>query len=206
MSQTLSQQRRDTWPINCTPIDAYASVFFCFVFYTSGTPLTRHIHTHFEFWGGPPSCFFLPFGVTMKEIQSIQLCCHISFLSFVQLTTCFFSSCRQLLDSCKCRLFCLHIQHVTRCLFEQWTLVGSAEAAVCGFCLSVSLHLRILLLIVCNLLWCVFFVWICVHWIKHSFFSVYHSAGRYNSDYDIMGQYFSHYTIGTTINIFRKGV
>ena len=61
---------------------------------------------------------FLSFGVAMKEIQFTQLHCHISFLLFTQLTTCFLSSCRQLLNSCKCWLFHLHIQHDTRCLFK----------------------------------------------------------------------------------------
>ena len=66
-------------------------------------------------------CFlpsFLPFGVAMKGIHSTQLRCHISFLLFVWLTTCFLSSRGRLLDSHKHRLFCLHIQHATHCLFE----------------------------------------------------------------------------------------
>ena len=44
------------------------------------------------------------------------------------------------LDSCERQLFCLRIQHATHCLFEQQTSVGSSEAAVCRFCLSISLH------------------------------------------------------------------
>ena len=52
----------------------------------------------------------------------------------------FLSSQGQLLDSRKRRLFCLHIQHTTCCLFKRLTPVGSSEAAVCGFCLSISLH------------------------------------------------------------------
>ena len=88
-------------------------------------------------------CFFLPFGAAMKGIHSTQLCCHISFLSFVQLTTCFLSNQRQLLNSRKCQLFCLHIQHTTHGLFEQRTLVSSSEAAVCRFCLLISLQLCI---------------------------------------------------------------
>ena len=137
MSQTLSHQRRDVWPINCTPKDAHASVFF---FYTSGTPHARHICTHFELWGRPfcwllLASFFLPFGVAMKGIQSLQLRCHISFLSFVWLTTCFLSSQEQLLNSHKHQLFCLHIQHATRCLslndkpqlaYQRQQSVGSA--------------------------------------------------------------------------------
>ena len=43
-----------------------------------------------------------------------------------------------LLDSHKCWLFRLHIQHFTCCLFEQQNQVGSLEAAVCGFYLSIS--------------------------------------------------------------------
>ena len=85
--------------------------------------------------------FFLSFGVAMKGILSTQLHCHISFLSFVWLTTCFLSSQGQLLDLRKCHLFCLHIQHTTCCLFERRTPVGSLAAAVCGCCLSISLQL-----------------------------------------------------------------
>ena len=87
---------------------------------------------------------FLSFSVAMKGIQFTQLCCHISFLSF---TTHFLSSRGRLLNSRKRRLFCLHIQHATRCLFEQRTPVGSSETAVCGFCLSISqyvCHLHII--------------------------------------------------------------
>ena len=62
--------------------------------YTSGTPHARHVRACFELWGRPFCSsflsFFLPFGVAMKEIHSTQLCCHISFLSFIWLTTCFF--------------------------------------------------------------------------------------------------------------------
>ena len=82
---------------------------------------------------------FLSFSVAMKGIQFTQLHCYISFLSFTQLTTYFLSSCGWLLNSCKRQLFHLHIQHATCCLFEWRTLVGSLEAVVCGFCLSISL-------------------------------------------------------------------
>ena len=108
-------------------------------FYISSTPHVRHICTSFELWGRP-FCSSLSFGVTIKGIQFTQLCCHISFLSFLWLTTCFLSSRGWLLDSHKHWLFCLHIQPATHCLFEQRTSVGSSEAAVCGFCLSISLH------------------------------------------------------------------
>ena len=120
---------------------------FCF-FYISGTPHARHIRTLWNFEVGPfirhflLLSFFLSFDVAMKGIQSTQLHCHISFLSFVRLTTCFFLSCwGWLLDSRKLRLFCLHIQHAIRYLFEWRIPVGSSEAAVCRFCLSISLHL-----------------------------------------------------------------
>ena len=76
---------------------------------------------------------FLSFGVAMKRIQFTQLRCHISFLSFTRLTTCFFSNRWRFLNSRNRRLFCLHIQHVTRCLFECRNPVGSSKAAVCGF-------------------------------------------------------------------------
>ena len=50
----------------------------CFLFFfTSGTPHTRQF-------------MFLSFGVAMKGIQFTQLRCHISFLSFTWLTTCFY--------------------------------------------------------------------------------------------------------------------
>ena len=86
---------------------------------------------------------FLSFCVAMKGIQFIQLRCHISFLSFTRLTTYFLSSRIRLLNSRKCRLFRLHIQHTTRCLFERRTPVCSSEAAVCGFCLSISLQVAL---------------------------------------------------------------
>ena len=83
---------------------------------------------------------FLSFGVVMKGIQFTQLQCHLSFLSFIRLTTCFLLSLGRLLDSRNRWLICLLIQHTTHCLFERQTPVGSLEAAVCGFCLSISLH------------------------------------------------------------------
>ena len=104
---------------------------FRFFSYTSSTPHARHIRARFELCGRPfrsslLASFFLPFGVAMKEIHSTQLRCHISFLSFVWLTTFFFflTSRGRLLDSRKRRLFCLHIQHITRCLFERRTPVS----------------------------------------------------------------------------------
>ena len=114
--------------------------FFC----TSSTLHTKHIRPIFELWGRPfcsSLLVFFSFGGAMKGIPFTQLCCHISFLLFTWLITCFFLSSR----GCKCRLFCLHIEHATRCLFEWRTPVGSSEASVCGFCLTISqqnLHLR----------------------------------------------------------------
>ena len=78
----------------------------------------------------------------MKGIQFIQLRFHIPFLSFTLVHYVFFLSSRgQLLNSCQRRLFCLHIQHVTRCLYERRTRVGSSETAVCRSCLSISLQI-----------------------------------------------------------------
>ena len=110
-------------------------------FYTSGTPHARHIHASFELWDRLfcSSLLVSFFLLVLLWNEFTQLFCHISFLLFVQLTTCFLSSHGWLLDSCKHQLFCLHIQHATR-LFEQQTPVGSSEAAVCGFCLSISLQ------------------------------------------------------------------
>ena len=94
---------------------------------------------------------FLFSGVAMKGIQFTQLHCYISFLSFTRLTTCFLYCHGRLLNSHKCRLFCLHIQHTTHCLFERQIPVGSSEAAVCRFCLSISLQK----------------VWILTIWVNH---------------------------------------
>ena len=128
MSQTLSHQRQDAWPTNCTPKNVHASVFFLYF---------RH-STLMNFEVGHFACHFLLLSFFLLVLLwNIQLHCHISFLLFI----CFLSSQRWLLDSCKRQLFCLHIQQATHCLFEWWTLVGSSEAAVCGFCLSISLQL-----------------------------------------------------------------
>ena len=111
-------------------------------FYTSGTLHARHICAIFELWGRLfcSSLLFFSFGVATKGIQFTQLRCHISFLSFTWLTTCFLSSCGRLLKSCKRQLFCLHIQHATCYFFEWRTPVGPLEVAVCRFCLSISLQ------------------------------------------------------------------
>ena len=107
------------------------------VFYTQSTfvPFSNFEVGHFAH-----HFLFLSFGVVMKGIQFTQLRCHISYLLFTWFTTCFLSSRGRLLNSCKCWLFCLHIQHDTHCLFEWQTPVGSSETAVCRFCLSISLH------------------------------------------------------------------
>ena len=116
--------------------------------FSSSTPYARHICPCFELWGRPfhlslfasffpPS--FLPSGLTMKGTHSTQLRCHILFLSFFQLTTCFFIQLGRLLDSCKRQLF-LHIQHVTHCLFEWRNPVSSSEAAFCRFCFLILPH------------------------------------------------------------------
>ena len=120
-------------------------------FYTSGNLHARHIRAIFELCSSLCSSLlarhfsFLSFGVAMKGIQFTQLRCHISFLSFTRLTICFLSSRGRLLNSRKRRLFRRDIQLATRCLFERWTPVGSPEAAVCWFCLSISLHLSSLI-------------------------------------------------------------
>ena len=87
-------------------------------FHTYGALHVRHIHAIFKLWGRPFCssllCLFLSFFVAMKGIQFTKLHCHISFFSFTRFTTCFLSSCGWLLNSCKCRLFCLHIQQAIR--------------------------------------------------------------------------------------------
>ena len=55
---------------------------------------THQIHSHsfriLRWANWLVTSFFLSFCVAMKAIQFTQLHCHISFLSFVWLTTCFF--------------------------------------------------------------------------------------------------------------------
>ena len=138
MSQTPSHRRRDAWPTNFTPKDAHASVFF----YTFNTPYARHIRARFKLCGRPFHLSLLAsFFWCCYERNSIHTASLSHFLSLVHLAHHLFFLSRQgqLLYSRKCQLFRLHIQHVTR-LFEQWTPVGSSEAAVCEFCLSISLQ------------------------------------------------------------------
>ena len=75
-------------------IASQGRLWFCFLYSRHSTRKTRshvlnfevsHFVHHFLLL---PS--FLPFSVAMKGIHSTQLCCHISFLSLVWLTTCFF--------------------------------------------------------------------------------------------------------------------
>ena len=138
MSKAPSLQRRDAGPINCFSKEAHASGFL----YTSGSPHARHIRAHFELWGRPfrssllASFFFFPFGVAMKEVQSTQLFCHILFLSFVRLTTCFYYPAVDgywIYVNVSCSV-CIYSTH-TCYLFKRRTPVGSSEAAVCVFCL-----------------------------------------------------------------------
>ena len=146
MSQTPSHQRWDAWPKNCSPKDTHTSVFSILPALHTKDTFTLVLNFEVSHFICPflLLSFFLPFGVAMKGIQFTQLRCHISFLSFIQLTTCFLSSRGRLLDLRKRRLFCLHIQHSNSCLFERRTLFGSSEAAVCEFCLfsftTISVH------------------------------------------------------------------
>ena len=115
-------------------------------FHPSSALHARHTCAIFELWGRPFYlslfvCFFLSFFEAMKGIQFTQLCCHISFFWFIQFTTCFLSSRGRLLNSRKRQLFCLLIQQAVCCLFERWIPVGSSEAAVWEFCLSISLQI-----------------------------------------------------------------
>ena len=139
LSRTPSHQRWDAWPTNYTPRTLMLRIFFILP--------ALHMQDTFmldlNFQVGHFACQFLllsSFWLATKGIHSTQLRCHISFLSFVQLTTCSLSSRGRSLDSYKHQLFCLHIQYAIRCLFEWWTPVISSEAAVCGFCLSISLQ------------------------------------------------------------------
>ena len=84
-------------------------------------------------------CLFLSFFVAMKGIHTTSLSHFISLIHSVHHLF-FLSSRRRLLNSHKSRLFRLDIQHATHCLFERRTPVGLSEAAVCGFCLSISVQ------------------------------------------------------------------
>ena len=136
MSQTQSHQRRRTDKLHSQRLSCFRFSVFP-ILYTQNTFASfsnfkvGHFARHF---------LFLSFGVAMKGIQFTQLRCHISFLSFTRLNTCFLSRRGRLLNSRKRRLFCLLIQHATRCLFERRTPVDSSESAVCGFCLSILLQ------------------------------------------------------------------
>ena len=137
MLQTPSHQRRDAWPTNCTPNDAHSSVFLYFQYSICKTH-SRHFRTFRWAILLVTSCFFR----CCYERNSIYKASLSHFISVVHSAhhLFFLSSRRRLLDSGKRRLFCLHIQHATRCLFERRTPVGSLEAAVCRSCLSISLQ------------------------------------------------------------------
>ena len=137
----------------CVTYKVYSQGHSCFrFFYTSGTPHAKYIRTHFELWGRPFHSsflvsFFLPsflpsflLLLLWKEFNSHSFVVTFHFSHSFGSLPAFLSSLGWLLDSRKCRLFCLYIQHTTRCLFEWWTLVGSSEAAICRFCFSISLQ------------------------------------------------------------------
>ena len=113
-------------------------------FYTSGTPHARHIRASFELWSRAfctsllVSFFLLVF--LWKEFNSHSFVVTFHFSRLFGSPPVFLSSRGWLLDSRKSWLFRLHIQHTTCCLFECRTPVGSSEAAVCRFCLSISLQ------------------------------------------------------------------
>ena len=131
-------QRRDAWPTNCTLKDAHASIFFFFFFFYKlsafHTQDTFALVSNFEV--DHFTCQFLLLSVFLlvllwKEFipHSFVVTFHFSHSSGSPPV--FLSSWGQLLDSCKHRLFCLHIQHAT-CLFEWRNPVSSSEAVVCG--------------------------------------------------------------------------
>ena len=120
-------------PANCTPNDALASVF-------SVLPVLNTQDTFAPFLNFKVSHFarhflFLSFGVAMKGIQFTQLRCHIS--SLVHSVHHLFLFHPAVYD---CWIHVNDSTPATRGLFERWIPVGSSETAVCGFCLSVSLH------------------------------------------------------------------
>ena len=128
--------REDAVLTNCTPKNAHASVFFC----TSGILHARYIRAIFELQGRPFCSsflvsFFLSFFRCCYERNSIHTASlsHFIFCSLGSPPVLFLSSRVRLLNSRK-------RQHATRGLFERWIPVGLSETAVCGFCLSISLH------------------------------------------------------------------
>ena len=117
---------------------------WCSCFRLSVLPVPYMQHTfapvsNFEVGHFARHFFFLSFGDAMKGIQFTPLHFHISFLSFVRITTCFLSRYGWLLDSHNCWLFHLHIQHTTH-IFKRQSPVGSSDTADCGFCFSISLQ------------------------------------------------------------------
>ena len=75
---------------------------------------------------------FLSFSVAMKGIQFTLPLYHIS--SLIHLVHHLFYFYPGMYDCW------IHVNNSTCSLFEWWILVGLFETAVCGFCLSVSLH------------------------------------------------------------------
>ena len=110
-------------------------------FFTSGTLHTRYIRTIFRVWGRPfCSLLFVSFFRCCYERNSSHTASLSHFISLIHSAHhLFFYPAMD--NSHKRRLFHLHIQHTTHCLFEWRTPVSSSEAVVCGFCLSISLHL-----------------------------------------------------------------
>ena len=109
--------------------------FFFFLYFRHSRSKTRSC----LFWRPFASFFFLVLLWKEFILHSFVVTFHFSHLS--SSPPVFLSSWGWWLDLHKCRLFCLHIQHTTHCLFEWQTLVSWLEAAVCGFYLSISLQI-----------------------------------------------------------------
>ena len=111
----------------------------CFYFYL----YFRHSTCKTQLWETPfcSSLLASSFRLVLLRKELIPHSFIVTFHSYRSSAHHLFLSSRGwLLYSCKRRLFCRHIQHATHCLFEWWTPASSSEAAVCGFCLSISLH------------------------------------------------------------------
>ena len=127
MSQIPSPHRWDAWPTNCTSKDDHASTFL----YTSSTLHARYIHARFELWGRP-FCLSLLASFFLLVLLWKEFIPHSFVVTFhfpPRLTIYSLSSQGRLLDSHKCRLFCLHIQHSTCCLFERRTTVSYSDGS-----------------------------------------------------------------------------
>ena len=128
--------RRDAGPTNCTPNDAYASVFSVLsVLYTQDM-----FAPFFELQGRPFwSSLLVSFFRCCYERNSIHTASLSHFISrsLGSQAVLFLSGRVRLLNSRK-------RQHATRGLFERWISVGLSEIAVCSFCLSVLLYTHLL--------------------------------------------------------------